>query len=98
MQSAIKIGTNTFKVIRESPVIDEKGKVVWANIDSVADTIRVDNKLSLPRQKEAVLHECIHGVAFSIGEDPREAFVNRFSLGFYRWMLDNKSLVKWLIE
>ena len=98
MQSAIKIGTNTFKVIRESPVIDEKGRVVWANIDSTTDTIKVDNKLTLARQKEALLHECIHGVSFAIGEDPKEVFVNRFSLGFYRWMLDNKSLVKWLIE
>ena len=98
MPSATRIGTNVFKVEAVPTLVDEKGNEAWGVLRSADDTMIISKAASPSRQKESFLHEVLHGVGFSMGDDIKEALVNRLSLGLYRWMLDNPDTVRWLLK
>jgi len=94
----IKIGWRNYKIERQDVIDDSEdvyGEIIYDN-----QIIKVRNNLSDDDIKINLLHECIHGVLWLMGNELRrnEDFVKALSENLYQVFKENGDLLKYFKE
>ena len=55
--------------------------------------IRINKKYHIDRQKQAILHEAMHGINYEYQFGFNEKMIERISNAFYAFLIDNKEFI-----
>jgi hypothetical protein len=92
----VKIGGLTYKVSRRARVnnssVDVDGEIFY----DLCEIVIRDNLNQAPEYSELVfLHECVHGILFSLGLDQSdEKLTDRTSKGLHMFIKDNPEIFR----
>jgi hypothetical protein len=77
-----------------------EGKRLIGSIVVETLTVSVDETIAPYKQREAVVHETIHGVLVQMGHDKEddEPLVTALGVGLLQVIRDNPELIAWLQE
>ncbi len=93
--ASIRIIGKTFEVEWQER-IEHEGECVNGLFDSDTQQIQVVGNLPLELSQDALLHEVMHAVEFSMGLDLEESVVNRMATGLLAVIKDNPRFVSYL--
>lgn len=71
--------------------------VLFGEIDFGLLQIKIGNKYPIVRQRQALLHECIHAISYEHQLGFNEKMIERLSNAIYAFMIDNKEFINEII-
>lgn len=94
----LKIGCYEYKINYKKEIRSDKGDMLYGEIRECDQVIDVNNSSSIIRQKATILHESMHGIGYDCCINLSERQVEAISNGLFRFMRENKELVKYIIS
>ena len=85
----LKIGAYDYAVI-EKDNLKCNGKEVWGYCDRDKNIIYLQKHMKKKKEKEVLIHECLHAIEESYGVDLGERKVNVLGLALMALITDNK--------
>ena len=97
----VKILNIDYDLKFEPRLINSDSRAMDGEIRYNGSTIKIDQNVTIDRQKMAFLHEIVHGFneqLYLISDEEIEKFCDIIANLAYRFIKDNPDIIKWIME
>ena len=92
------IGGSRYKIKYVKDLKNENGKLLFGRICQISKIIEINEDLSEETQRQALLHEDLHGVMWEYAIDDDEELVEPLSNGLFALIINNAEFIKLILK
>lgn len=88
----VKILFKKYTVCRDNNMRDDKGNLLYGQIDNIEQLITLNEDAGLEQQKATLIHEMVHGLDELYGIGLKEKQVEKLGTALYMMVRDNPEM------